>query len=212
VLGVGLTSALPAQATAQDPPPKGSVKPEADRLTRTPLQVAEQLAAVYGNRFEQVAYIPALPLVAKLRLSELTGDMKYAERVNTLVAPFLREETSPVPKSGSEQAGHLVFAELALRAQGKDRERWIRLCRAAADQIFDQDGGPLPVMLFHNEMSDAVFMAGPILAATGKLAGERLIFSVELLAADNLHGVCIAPAGSIDIGESDNHRVRRVRR
>ena len=98
VLGVGLTSALPARATAQDPPLKGSVKPEADRLTRTPRQVAEQLAAVYGNRLEQVAYIPALPLVAKLRLSELTGDMKYAEKVNTLVAPFLRGEKSPVPE------------------------------------------------------------------------------------------------------------------
>src|SRR5262249_36888378 len=124
LLGVSLTSAMPARTTAQDPPPKGSVKPEADRLARSPRQFAEQLAAAYGNRLEQIAYIPALPLVAKLRLSELTGDQKYAEKVNTLVAPFLREEKSPVPKSGPEQAGHLVFAELALRSQGKDRERW----------------------------------------------------------------------------------------
>jgi rhamnogalacturonyl hydrolase YesR len=195
VLGVGLTSALPARATAQDPSLEGSVKPEADRLARTPLQVAEQLAAVYGNRFEQIAYIPALPLVAKLRLSELTGDMKYSERVNTLVAPFLREETSPVPKSGSEQAGHLVFAELASRAQGKDRRRWIRLCRAAADQIFGQDGGPLPVMPFHNEMSDAVFMAGPILAATGNLTGERKYFDAAVVHFASMRRLCLRPDG-----------------
>src|SRR5687768_10487678 len=87
---------------------------------RTPRQVAEQLAAVYGNKLTQVAYIPALPLVAKLRLSELTGDARHAAKVHEIVAPFLRGEKSPVPKSGSEQAGHLIFAELAARAQGKD--------------------------------------------------------------------------------------------
>lgn len=195
VLGVGLNSKLPSRAKAQDPPLKGSVKPETDRRTRTPFQVADQLASVYGNHLEQVAYIPALPLVAKLRLSELTGDMKYAERVNTLVAPFLREETSPVPKSGSEQAGHLVFAELALRAQGKDRERWIRLCRAAADQIFGQDDRPLPVMPFHNEMSDAVFMAGPILAATGKLTGERKYFDAAVAHFASMRKFCLRPDG-----------------
>ena len=119
LLGVGLTSALPARATAQDPSLKGSEKPESDRLTRTPRQLAEQLAAVYGNRLEQIAYIPALPLVAKLRLSELTGDPKHTEKVNALVAPFLRGEKSPVPKSGSEQAGHLLFAELAVRRRGR---------------------------------------------------------------------------------------------
>jgi unsaturated rhamnogalacturonyl hydrolase len=195
VLGIGLTSALPARAIAQDPPLKGSAKPEADRLTRKPLQLAEQLAAVYGNRFEQVAYIPALPLIAKLRLSDLTGDVKHAQRVNTLVAPFLREERSPVPKSGAEQAGHLVFAELASRAQGEHRERWIRLCRAAADQIFGRDGEPLPVMPFHNEMSDAVFMAGPILAATGKLTGERKYFDSAAMHFASMRKFCLRPDG-----------------
>src|SRR5690349_4020039 len=147
-----------------------------DGAARSPRQVAEQLAAVYGHKLDQVAYIPALPLVAKLRLSELTGEAKYAQEVHAIVEPFLRGEKSPVPKSGSEQAGHLIFAELAARAEGKDRQRWIALCRAAADQIFDKDGQPLPIMPYHNEMSDAVFMAGPILAAAGRLTGERKYF------------------------------------
>src|SRR5688572_20918395 len=126
-----------------------------EKLARSPRQVAEQLAAVYGNKLDQVAYIPALPLVAKLRLSTLTADPKYAEQVHKIVAPFLRGEKSPVPKSGSEQAGHLIFAELAARSEGKNRERWIELSRAAADQIFGKDGKPLPIMPYHNEMSDA---------------------------------------------------------
>ena len=62
--------------------------------------------------------IPALPLVAKLRLGELTGDRRYADEVNRLVAPFLRGERTSVPASGSQQAGHLLFAELAARARG----------------------------------------------------------------------------------------------
>src|SRR5439155_27328004 len=44
------------------------------RLDRSPRQVADELAVVYGHKLDQVAYIPALPLVAKLRLTELTGD------------------------------------------------------------------------------------------------------------------------------------------
>jgi rhamnogalacturonyl hydrolase YesR len=195
LLGVSLTAARPARAAAQGPAVKGAETPHVDRLARSPRQVAEQLAAVYGNRLEQVAYIPAMPLVAKLRLSELTGETKYADTVNTLVAPFLRGEKSPVPKSGPEQAGHLVFAELASRARGEDRERWIRLCRAAADQIFGKDGEPLPVMPFHNEMSDAVFMAGPILAATGRLTGERKYFDAAAVHFASMRTFCLRSDG-----------------
>jgi unsaturated rhamnogalacturonyl hydrolase len=155
--------ACTTQVYAQDPA----------RADRSPRESAEQLAKVYGHKLDQVAYIPALPLVAKLRLSELTGGASHRDEVARIVAPFLSGERSPIPKSGSEQAGHLIFAELAARADGKERERWIALCRAAADQIFDEQGQPRELMPHHNEMSDAVFMAGPILAATGKLTGER---------------------------------------
>jgi rhamnogalacturonyl hydrolase YesR len=161
---------------------------------RSPRQVAEQLATVYGKKLDQVAYIPALPLVAKLRLSELTGETKYAEEVAKIVSPYQRGDKSPVPKSGSEQAGHLIFAELAKRASGKDRERWIQLCRNAADQIF-KDGKALPIMPYHSEMSDAVFMAGPILAATGKLTGERKYFDAAAGHFTSMRRLCLRKDG-----------------
>jgi unsaturated rhamnogalacturonyl hydrolase len=194
----GILLALPmllwlgATAVAQEP---ASGAGAAASLARSPRQVAEQLAAVYGKRLDQVAYIPALPLVAKLRLSELTDDPQHAGEVHGIVSPFLRGEKSPVPKSGSEQAGHLIFAELARRAQGADRERWITLCRHAADQIFDPDGKPLPIMPFHNEMSDAVFMAGPILAATGRLTGERRYFDAAATHFDSMRTLCLRSDG-----------------
>jgi unsaturated rhamnogalacturonyl hydrolase len=162
---------------------------------RTPRQVAEQLAAVYGHALDQVAYIPALPLVATLRLSELTDEPRYAAEVKAIVEPFRQGERSPVPRSGSEQAGHLIFAALADRASGADRERWIALCRRAAEQIFDESGRPLPLMPHHNEMSDAVFMAGPILAATGRLTGERRFFDAAAAHVDGMRRLCLRPDG-----------------
>lgn len=165
------------------------------RVARTPRQVAEQLATVYGHKLAQVAYIPALPLVAKLRLSDGTGNRKYADEVHAVVAPYLRGEKSPVPKSGSEQAGHLIFAELALRSQGKDRERWVQMCRTAADQIFAGDGKALPLMPYHSEMSDAVFMAGPILAVTGKLTGERKYFDAGATHFASMRKLCLRGDG-----------------
>jgi unsaturated rhamnogalacturonyl hydrolase len=193
-LWLALIFALPpgAETSAQE---KLSEKEIAERLARSPRQVAEQLAAIYGKKLDQVAYIPALPLVAKLRLSEATREPKYAAEVAQIVAPYLRGDKSPVPKSGSEQAGHLIFAELARRSEGKDRERWTLLCRSAADQIFGKDGQPLPLMPYHNEMSDAVFMAGPILAATGKLTGERKYFDAAVTHFDSMRKLCVRDDG-----------------
>ncbi len=178
-----MLSALPALAE------------ESDRFDRTPRQVAEQLAKVYGHKLDQVAYIPALPLAAKLRLSRLTGDASHAQEVTSIVAPFLSGERSPVPKSGSEQAGHLIFAELAAHADGKDRERWVELCQAAADQAFDKSGQPQSIMPFHNEMSDAVFMAGPILAATGKLTGQQKYFDAAVIHFASMRRLCLRKDG-----------------
>jgi rhamnogalacturonyl hydrolase YesR len=133
--------------------------------------------------------------VAKLKLSEITGDATYATEVRAILEPFRTGAKSPVPKSGSEQAGHLIFAALAEQASGADRERWITLSRIAADQIFDPSGKPFEVMPYHNEMSDAVFMAGPILAATGKLTGDRKYFDAAAVHFASMRSYCLRKDG-----------------
>src|SRR5262245_43940073 len=85
-----LLLALAAGAAAPAPNTKPTANDVRESLARAPRQVAEQLAVVYGKKLDQVAYIPALPLVAKLRLSDLTRQPKYAEEVDRIVAPFLR--------------------------------------------------------------------------------------------------------------------------
>ena len=165
------------------------------RQNRRPAEVADELAKVYGHKLDQVAYIPSLAVINRVKLGELTKDPSQRPDVDRILAPFLRGERNSVPKNGSEQAGHLVFAEMARRTEGADRARYIELCRAAADQIFDESGKPLPLMPFNLEMSDAVFMAGPILCATGKLTGERKYFDAAAQHLAGMRKLCLRPDG-----------------
>src|SRR5262249_29242347 len=50
--------------------------------------------------------------------------------------------------------------------------------RKAADLGFSENGAMKESMPFHDEMSDSVFMAIPILAKTGKLTAERKYFDM----------------------------------
>jgi rhamnogalacturonyl hydrolase YesR len=188
---VGPVLASAARIHAQQP----DAAELARRVSRTPEQVARELTTVYGKELKQVAYIPALAVVGRVRFAEQTKNDELRREVDELLAPFLSGDRRPVPKSGSEQAGHLLFSEMARRAEGNNRETYIRLVRAAADQIFDEQGQPLDLMPFHNEMSDAVFMAGPILAAAGKLTGEAKYFDACARHIENMQKLCLRSDG-----------------
>ena len=173
------------------------------RLDRTPLEIAAQLANHYGHKLDPVAYIPALALVGRVRLGDLSNDPSHLADVEQIVGPYVRGEkaTLPDPTSGSNLSGHLIFSKLA-RATGNQRyidlatnhgsrftnhesratgnKRYIDLARAAADLGFDENGRPKASMPFHNEMSDAVFMSCAILAEVGQLTGETKYFDMAL--------------------------------
>ncbi|MBM3773549.1 MAG: hypothetical protein FJW37_00105 [Acidobacteria bacterium] len=132
------------------------------RLDRTPLQVAEQLARRYGHDLDQVMYIPALALIGRLRLGHLAD-------VERIVAPYSTGARPPLDKpTGSHLSGHLIFGELA-RATGKPR--YLELARAAADLA------DLPP---HFEMSDSVFMRCPLFAQVGRLTGDARYYDLSL--------------------------------
>jgi unsaturated rhamnogalacturonyl hydrolase len=142
-----------------------------------------------------VAYIPALGVLGREIVARRDGTAPLSASVASSLAPYRDGQLTPKPKSGSEQAGHLIFAELAKRATGAERERWITLCRAAADQIFDDAGKPKAPMPFHNEMSDAFFMATPIVCATGALTGEEKYFSAALGHFRAMEKLCLRDDG-----------------
>ena len=146
------------------------------RLDRTPLEVAQQLSQHYGHDLNQVAYIPALALMGRLRLGVLTGDTSHLSDVEQITAPYFSGDKPSDLRSGSSLSGHLVFCELAERSQPERRQRYLDLARRAADLGFDEAGVPQPSMPFHLEMSDSVFMGGPILARVGRLTGQSRFF------------------------------------
>jgi unsaturated rhamnogalacturonyl hydrolase len=155
------------------------------RLARTPRQIAEELAGYYGHEFGEPVYIPAMALIGRLRL----GSMADVER---LVAPFADGSKDSLAKATSSHlAGHLVFAELA---EHTGDPRYAALVRKAADLGFD-NGAMKEAMPLHNEMSDAVFMACPILAKAGKITLDRKYFELALRHLEFMQKLCLRPDG-----------------
>lgn len=142
------------------------------RRSRSPRQVAEQLAKVYGHQLDSVVYIPAIAMIGRVRLGQI-------DDVKRIVEPYASgaKPTLPAKPTASHLSGHLIFAELAERTRDP---RYLKLVRTAADLGFDESGNMREAMPFHNEMSDAFFMGCPILTAAGRLTGENKYFDMCL--------------------------------
>jgi rhamnogalacturonyl hydrolase YesR len=179
--GAALLSALPQRI------PKSEAHLELERrLARSPRQIAEQLAEYYGREFNEPVYIPAMALVARLRLGSL-------EDVERLAAPFVDGRRDALAQATSSTlGGHLLFAEIAERTGDA---HYIALVRKAADLGFTQNGAMKDAMPLHNEMSDAVFMACPLLAKAGKLTHERKYFDLALRHLEFMQKLCLRPDG-----------------
>ena len=153
-----------------------SVLGAADPLVLRPQEVASVLLQVYGKKLETVTYIPAVALYARWRFGELTGDATQRTTVlNILGGP------RPVPKSQTEFAGHLIYAAVARGSDGELRDRSIAAVRQAADQLFEGPDRKIVRLPSPQEMSDAVFMCGPILCEAGSLTGDARYFDAAVL-------------------------------
>jgi rhamnogalacturonyl hydrolase YesR len=160
----GILKSVPAEIQASE------ARQEIERRReRSPGQVGVELSHIYGNDFDQVTYMPGMAVIAQMRMGR-TAD---AAR---LLAPYLNGAKDSLIRPNSQTlAGHLVFAELAERS--KD-DRAVKLVRRAAELGFAQNGEMKESMPFHEEMSDSVFMAIPLLAKAGKLTGDRKYFDM----------------------------------
>ena len=157
------------QSLPRDIPPSEAHREIDRRLRRTGRQVAAEMAQVYGHDFNQLTYIPGMALIGQLRLGR-TAD------VERLAAPYIDGRKNPLERPNSlTLAGHLVFAELAERT---GNPRYTELVRKAANLGFTENGEMNDSMPFHDQMSDSVFMAIPLLAKAGKLTGNRKYFDM----------------------------------
>ena len=160
----GVLDSLPAQI------PFSEAHLEIDRRrSRSPRAVAEQLATVYGRDFNQVGYIPAMALIAQLRLGNTADVMR-------LVEPYLTgaRDSFAMP-SQSSLAAHMLFYEIARRTGD---ERAAKLVLRAAGSGFTADGSLREFMPLHGGWSDSLFMDIPILAKAGALSGDRRYFDM----------------------------------
>ena len=168
------------------------------RVRRSPIEVAEQLSKRYGHSLKTVQYIPAVAVIGRIRLVELTNDSSHRRDVERIVEPYVSGQQRAISDkpSGSDFAGHLVFGELALRTKVEPTKgKLIALAKAAADFAFDKDGNPLAAMPSHVEMSDAVFMACPILAQVGRLTGDAKYHDMAVRHLAFMRKLCARPDG-----------------
>ncbi len=139
------------------------------RRARTPLQLAQELAAYYGLDFNQPIYIDAIALIAQLRLGHL-------QQVERLAEPYVDGSRNSLARPNSLVfAGHLIFGELAKRTGDP---RYTARVVAAAGFGFDADGRMKEAMPFHNGFSDSLFMGTDILVQAGALTGQRRYFDM----------------------------------
>ena len=164
---VGLAAGL-LTAIGSDIPPSQADMELKRRMARTPKEVAEELAKVYGHDFDQLTYLPGMALIGQLRL----GNTAEVER---LAAPYLDGRDNLARASSLTLAGHLVFAELAERTKNA---RYTDLVVKAANTGFTDNGEMKESMPYHDQMSDSVFMAIPLLVKAGKLTGNRKYFDM----------------------------------
>jgi unsaturated rhamnogalacturonyl hydrolase len=153
----------------RDIPPSEAHREIDRRLHRTGRELAAELSQVYGHDFDQLSYIPGLALIGQMRLGRIA-------EVERLAAPYIDGSKNPLQRPTSlTLAGHLVFAELAERTGD---HRYIELVRKAANLGFTDTGEMKESMPFHEEMSDSVFMAIPLLVKAAKLTGDRRYFDM----------------------------------
>lgn len=154
------------------------------RLARSPDEILTALLQHYGKKLDG-NYIDALALITRLRFegeASLTG--KHSP--HQIARDFLA--TAKLPTNSGHIAGTLLFGEIA--------EPWAReRVLAVAEMAFAADGTALEAMPLHNEMSDAVFMGGPLLARAGVLTGDDRYFDQCLRHVHFMQRLCLRPDG-----------------
>jgi unsaturated rhamnogalacturonyl hydrolase len=180
-------SGEPLAAVLSSEIPASDAHREIDRrLARTPRELAELLAAHYGQRFDAPTYINAIALIGRLRLGQLAA-------VRALAEPYASGAKDPLERPNSlTMAGHIVFTELA-RATGD--ERYVALVRRVADLGFDERGQMRESMPYHNEFSDSMFMGATIAAQAGALTGETKYFDLAVAHLKFMQRIDLRPDG-----------------
>jgi rhamnogalacturonyl hydrolase YesR len=155
----GLVAAIPAEAHR-----------EMDaRRSRSPRELADELARFHGHDFAQPLYIQAIALIAQIRLGHL-------DEVQRIVEPYVDGTKNSLERPSSLVfAGHTVFTELARRTKDP---RYVQMVKKIGDLGFEADERMKESMPYHDGYSDSVYMGTVIAAQAGALTGDRKYFDL----------------------------------
>ena len=134
-----------------------------------------QLLDVYGRKMDSVSYIPALAVMSQITCHHLGFENALnGDETRKVVESLLKKD---LPKSGSGIAGNLVFVTHLMHPlypveyQQACRERVWQV--AGLYDVNKTEFAGHRMMPFHSQMSDAVFMGGPILSLAGNLGKSQ---------------------------------------
>jgi unsaturated rhamnogalacturonyl hydrolase len=118
-----------------------------------------------------MSYIPAMSWAGALRLSALTGERQFAAAARKQMEPFLSGARPSIaePYQLTSLAGHLAFAELAVR--DKDQAA-ADLARKGADFIMPADAAK-EIVRFPRQWTDDMFMASSVLSRVAALTKDE---------------------------------------
>jgi hypothetical protein len=155
-------------------PLKSSARLDLQKRSSDVGAVIDQLLVVYGRAMKNISYIPSLAIMAQYQHRQLGNEKSLTNaELKKLIEPHLRR---PLPENGSAVAGHLALYT-AMKATPLDRG-FQRDCKKrildVANLFFTEQSQYRghAMMPFHSEMSDAVFMGGPILAIADLITRE----------------------------------------
>jgi rhamnogalacturonyl hydrolase YesR len=148
------------------------------RLARAPRVWMEQLAGQYGQELREMVYTLSFSVWGRLRAGQTAA-------VKPILEPFLDGRIDSLAKpTASHYSGHLTLAAwFELTGDARAKERVLAAARLAREN-------PL-----HNEMSDAVFMACPLLAKAGKFTGDAAWFDAALRHFAVMRKLCLRADG-----------------
>jgi len=133
-----------------------------------PLDVARILAARYPEE-PSMRYIPALVWSGALRLSALTGEVRWEQKARREMQPFISGEKAAIapPHLLTSLAGHLALSDLG--AEGNAAAA--ALARKAAEFILPQSADE--IVRFSRGWTDDMFMATSLLARVAARTEEK---------------------------------------
>ena len=165
------------------------------RKMRPTNEVCKTLVDTYGTTFRSMSYIPALTMRAKHRFGRLTLDDRMQHEVLDSIRTFERENSPLLPNSGSSIGGHLNYSYLA-KHDTHNKTNWLNAAlRGVQHAVAYRGDKDTFLMPHHNEMSDAVFMCGPVLAEIATVNKSKHLEALCLSHIANMARMNLRPDG-----------------